>query len=79
MILGLKMFILVIFNYNTFEVVTSWLDIVQSLFLHSVDDVFPDFWNDECYLLAYSFFQLSDGLGNILVYSFFKVTPELEV
>ena len=55
--------------------VTSWLDTVLSLFLHNVVDVFPDFWTNDCHLLAYSFFQLGDSLGNILVYSFIKVTP----
>ena len=70
MILRIKNFTIIIFNYKIFEVVTSWLDIGLSLFLHYVHDVFHDFWTDYCYLLAYSFFQLGDSLGNILVYSF---------
>ena len=67
MILRLKNFIVIIFIYNIFRVVTSWLDSILSLFLHNVDDVFPDFWTDDCYLLAYNFFQLGDRLGNILI------------
>ena len=67
MILRLKNFTLIIFNYNIFEVVTSWLGTVLSLFLHYVDDLFPDLWTDGCYLLAYRFFQLGVNLGNLLV------------
>ena len=75
----LKNFTLIIFKYNIFEVVTSWLDTIRSLFLQNVDDVFPDFWTDGCYLLVHSFSQLGDSFGNNLVYSFLKVTPEIEV
>ena len=56
MILRLKNFTLDILNYNIFEVVTSWLDTVLSLFLHMVDDVFPDSsWK----ILAYSYFKVT--------------------
>ena len=79
MFLRLKYLTLNILNYNIFEVMTSWLDTVLSLFLHPVDDGFRGFWTDVCYLLAYSFFQLGESLGNILVYSFLKVTQEIEV
>ena len=47
--------------------VTSRLDTVLSPFFHTVDDGFCDFWNNACYLLANSFFQLGDSLGNIFL------------
>ena len=79
MILKLKNRTTTIFNYSIFEVVTSWLDTVLSLFLHNVEDVFPDPWTDDCYPCAYTLFQLGDSLGKILVYLFLNVTPQMDV
>ena len=76
MILRSKHFTLSILKYNIFQVVTSWLDTVLSLFLHTVDDGFCDFWTIACYLLTDSYFLLSDGLRIIFIHSFFLVSPE---
>ena len=59
---------------NILQEVIFWLDIVLSIFLHSVDDNFRDFRNNACFLLASSFFQLGDSLGIISLYSFLYVT-----
>ena len=45
---------------------TSWLDIVLSHFLYIANDSFHEFWNIDCYLLAYSFFQLGDSFWDYL-------------
>ena len=71
MILRLKNFTIIIFSYNIFEVVTSWLDTVLSPFLHTVDDGLRDYWTNAGYFFAGSFLQLCDDLGFVYVYSFF--------
>ena len=68
--LRLKNFTLLIFNYQFFQVVTCWLDIVLSPFLQTIGILFRDFCTNACYLFTNSFCQLRDSLGIIFLYFF---------